>query len=414
MKQDKPQITPDKNEGREDKIRLILNLIMEKYAEYVTEGNNGVIFKFDTKDLSDEDRLTLSETGVISHSTFAIKLLKLYRPGKGEHEHQMQKLGQTLIETQGDKSKSYARVPKSYRATDILLPDKFKQHLKSVTGESRGEVIIMDFVEGKDLAQMMYQHVITHSDHPTAQQFAHGVDAMSFDRLHSLVTEILAYAIAKPKGDPTQDYANSRKVANDNAQKLTNFLQKNNFKIDVSILEKVRNVLLLWRKNDFFHNDLHPRNIMIDGNGEAYIIDFGSAQQDRESKSTHVDDDSILILLEALTKSFEESRKQGNEMIVASITQLIKQLASDEPFTKLVQLCMLEKVTFSQLSRKTNLLNMITESNVKKFIALLKILVDKQMYSNEEVLTGLIELQKNTASVQLRNIIQKYLQVFRN
>ena len=169
------------------------------------------------------------------------------------------------------------------------------------------EVFIMDFVEGKDLATLMYEFVLKKKGYE-----AEDIEKMEFDEKHLLVTKFLEYAVAGGK-----DHNEGRRaleeaaVAKENSDKLYKFLKQKGFILDKNFLNKIEKSLLILAKNNIRHNDMHERNIMKDTDGEPVIIDFGRSKHNDNDEIS--DDFAAIKRWKYLTTTPEEDVKHERE-----------------------------------------------------------------------------------------------------
>ncbi len=327
---EKIPIKDNESEINETLIDGVIENILAKNAEKINEGNNGIIFlinlhEVDKRFLDYLKTITSSkmEQTENSHEQLAIKMMKVYTGGQGKQEFLFQKKAWEIIQKKKKKEPNLplAQVPLPYfyRNLDIsqntTLKNKLKvNHVKIYNQQI--EVILMNFVPGKDLATFLYQQVLKY--HPETKYLTQNnntaLDEMNIEQLGQEVARALKFSYP-PASDAFVD-DRIIKVFNNNKELLINFLKKqhkNGFELPKHIIAKIKNTIDLFHQNGFEHNDLHERNVLISEKNEIYIIDFGAASSQADKKNE-------------LQGTDEDARKAEIEQILRDDTGLLRSL----------------------------------------------------------------------------------------
>lgn len=144
-----------------EKLDLIWEHMLEGGKE-LGAGKDGIVFKINLNTLPQDERHLLVEDKVISPNeevdAMAAKILKIYNPLLGDYEFRMQKKAREII----SKEKNVAQIPDTTTARDQEIGEKTKTRLniRGAQLEDRAEIIIMDYIDGKDLGTIMYDFVL--------------------------------------------------------------------------------------------------------------------------------------------------------------------------------------------------------------------------------------------------------------
>ncbi len=276
------KIDIDTNDPYEQLVAITLQELLCVYAKKIAEGNNGIIFEFDTTTLPVEMKKILGDR-IILNSSVAIKLLKVYANGKGKKEFEMQKKAFEIVTTHAQDG---AQIPEPLLYRDIKLNDKTKELLRNSKMKcygDRAEILIMDLIKGSDLATIILREVVQR--HPESR-----LGANDYDNIEKLLAEVsillefeTASSVARSTG-LTQKEADNR-MNNQNANKVYAYLLNNGFVMHPNIIVALRKTLNVLHDHGIVHRDAHERNIMISGQYTAdaasvpnvFLIDFGSS-----------------------------------------------------------------------------------------------------------------------------------------
>lgn len=253
------------------------------------EGNNGIIFRMPLIDASPLFLEALGAIGADITSEAAIKMLKVYSPGSGSHEFNMQQMAYDLLKDMPDED--YAKIPKPVLIRELDIDSGTVEHLREEDSNFRGagkaEVIIMDWISGEDLATALYKWTIEHHENPILPG-----NFSDFNELQDSIARTFHFVKPGGKSNRENERINEeRLVKNENAQKVFTFMRSKGFTLNPKIVKQITNTLNLLHENSIYHNDNHERNILIDGAVEAvdgkgasvqtYLLDFGSADTKR-------------------------------------------------------------------------------------------------------------------------------------
>lgn len=254
-------------------------------SEKVNEGNNGVIayVRIEILDEKDPDVVTEDIDG-------AVKVMKLYRPGRGREEYEHHVEAAKLVEAHDSSDKPLAMIPGVFRFRDLEISEDLRGHVvglaPTLENESRMEAFFMDFIDGRDLATILYEKVLEH--HPRLVHLK--AEDLPFEVLQREVALALEFRIPGGKSrDENERLFEEQKVYQENAQILYSYLAKLGLQLHPGILERVNNTMDLLHAHGLVHRDSHDRNIMVAGDPwmhsesdpspDVFLIDFGSAKR---------------------------------------------------------------------------------------------------------------------------------------
>jgi len=109
---------------------------------------------------------------------------------------------------------------------------------------------------------------------------------MSMVDLQEHIADALDFHLPGGKhADPGLLYFEREKVFGENIKKMIGYLAKTDFVLPDTILKRVQNTVDLLHQHNFFHRDLHEKNIMLTerddgGIDEVFLIDFGLSTVD--------------------------------------------------------------------------------------------------------------------------------------
>lgn len=318
-------------------------------AEKINEGNNGVILSIDSSKLPEEFIEILTKRGLeFPSNEQVIKILKIYREGYGRKEFETQRRAHEIISSSDQTD--IAGVPKpllfhELGITETRTRESLKRMGLTAIGD-RVDLILMDRIEGDDLATILYREVIER--HPKSRHLRGQSGTLSLEDLGGEIARILNFRIAGGKSqDESEREFERMKVSNQNADRLFTFLRKNGFRLNPKITMQITNALDAFHTSGLAFRDGHERNIMICGEDpsataenppRAFIVDFGNAvlfegrYQDKRSELYQegnrqlISDEYILSRLRSLSDPPEERGELREE-----ITSLLERIESRRP-----------------------------------------------------------------------------------
>lgn len=279
---------------------------MLRESEEVGHGQDGVILKIDLSVISAEHRNILAQNGILSPvevNEVAVKVLKIYHPGKGDQEYRTQKKAREALAG----ASNAARVPDTTVARDQHLDKDTRDRLKSYGAqlEDKAEIIVMDYIDGKNLGALLYEFVLQKIGY-TPDQLA----SLSYSQKEQLVAQELKFEVPNlAVAENAQEVRAALGLTDDrNDEKLFRYLKRQGMRLDPAIFEKVDNAIRILHQNGIHHNDLHKGNVMIDSKGEVYIIDFGRSHE--EKRDGDIPDTKLSEKWRKLSVSDEEEQEQ--------------------------------------------------------------------------------------------------------
>jgi hypothetical protein len=284
---EKPETAADAIAENKPEEEAVLDLLIQSAilkSTTINQGNNGLIKKIRISELPPDLLDYLAEKCGLDRSSpdFAFKMIKLYVPGKGRQEFAMQKKAFEIIEEVPESDReNYARIPEPYLFKELPINnDDFRQML-NVDGlnprQQKIEIILMDLVDGEDLATKVYKSVIrNHTDCVYLQE--RDIETMRIEDLQDEVGRVLGFKLPGGKSkNPIERAQEAEKVFNENVAMMISFLANKGVKFDPRIFSKIKNTVDLLHRHQLYHRDLHERNVMVGSNGEIHLIDFGEA-----------------------------------------------------------------------------------------------------------------------------------------
>jgi len=261
-----------------EKIDAVLEHMLENGVE-IGSGKDAIVFRVDLASLPKPERHLLVENGVIDPreetDAIALKILKIYDPGLGDYEFQMQKKAREILAAETGAVK----VPDTTMARHQKVGDEVKNSLNARGGsiEKEVEMVIMDYIDGPDLGKMMYDFVLREMNYDESY-----IADLTYSQKEQLVGQELGFERPDLESAQTPEEKESAQAItfDRNEEKLLKYLKKKGFTLPL-IFEKLDNAIRALNRNGIYHNDLHKQNIMIDSRGEVYIIDFGRAGSEK-------------------------------------------------------------------------------------------------------------------------------------
>lgn len=312
---EQPNFTPSEQEKalETEALRRLLGEFIRS-ASKVNEGNNGVIFR-NVLEITKED-----PEGQIERKDYAAKLLKIGNFDDLQSEYRNQKRAHEIIQEAiagGQNPSDYALIPSvdycEIIEVDNELADKLKSQGVAVRSEKVG-VMMMDWVDGEDLAAHLFKEVITRENQRRASSGQAPVllgNQPEFNQLHGAVAQLLDFRIPGGKGaNAAERLAEKEKVEDQNEQRVYNFLKKDGYQLSAKVLAQMTNTINLLSEKGFVLWDNHLRNVMIDTHTEqAYLIDFAPRPRTVGEDYRDSDPRAIVRKLQYLTTSEEEDRQ---------------------------------------------------------------------------------------------------------
>lgn len=357
-----PPIELPPEEGTEELAAYLdarLEECLERFGHRINEGNNGVIFGLDLKEAPRQTTEALDALGVDSRKEQAVKILKIYQAGAGQHEYEMQQAAYEAVTSA--ENKDLAQIPQAHLYRDLELTSETQEYLsqrapRAALGK-RVEMIVMDLVPGADLATILYREALQRllpEVYPTIDDLRN----MDWSEALSQIAGRLDFRDPGKKGTTEAEQAFEQgKVAMDNANKLLTHLKKSGFVLHPGILSKIKNTVDLLHNSGLAHRDLHERNIMISGDYEyapdkpapdVYLIDFGTAttfsgkyQPGRndiysspEQEKQFADDDRVARFYQPLSETQEAKKERVQQESANEVERKIAQLKNDANYQK--------------------------------------------------------------------------------
>lgn len=155
------------------------------------------------------------------------------------------------------------------------------------------KVLVMHRIEAKTLYRLMLEQVAKTIPQEKVRDLLPGTDDFDYPNwrekdLEELVIEQFYQAKTKRATMTATQLEDYLKTKMFNTLKRNKFLPKN-------IMFQIANTLDVWKKNKFYHRDLHEKNVMISNDlSQAYIIDFGTASYQEFDKAADAYDLQIM------------------------------------------------------------------------------------------------------------------------
>ena len=290
------------NEEYETELDLFFNYAIDQGIK-INEGNNGIIVEVNLTDTDiptkenpeNTNKQNFSET---TNNSSIAKIMKLYNTRDtvlGQQEYDKQLKAHSILTEAKKRGLNVADVPAPLLQHDVHLDEELSVKLQSYGAEvdTHAEVILMDRVEGKDIATTLYQTLL--ENHPDAQHLKHEhIEDWAFDELQEEISRIFFYEPENLTGGVHDRAAAQERVFRKNSVILQEEIAKLGIKINPNILDQIKNSIKAFRENGLGLLDAHERNFMVNGDittseAELSIIDFGDAIDKGEYPITEVD-----------------------------------------------------------------------------------------------------------------------------
>jgi tRNA A-37 threonylcarbamoyl transferase component Bud32 len=289
------------NSTREQEKQRAIEQLLER-ASVVDQGADGVILKISAEEYGTQELQNLLELfGIAFEGETAVKLLKIFHAGSIEREYSFQK---RAYNTLGSGNEECAGTPLPLAYSVFTVTDLIQERLPELARSASGELMIMEFVPGIDLERRLYHKALGYIEPTNVPELHHTV----IDPLRAPVNIHLGMAIVD---EATRSAAHLRENNAEN-RKLMAFLRRNGAHIHPSVLLQLEEAIIKLRRAGVVHNDLHARNIVIDGDIfdpnakiQVYIIDYGRSKYTEESGLLR--DDEIVDLLQRNSPAYEQA-----------------------------------------------------------------------------------------------------------
>jgi hypothetical protein len=343
----------------------------------VGQGKDGIVFKINLGSFSEDEIVLLRGEGITvgqDEDIFAAKILKVYRPGEGAHEFLMQQKVLEILNEEGAM-----RVPGVFVARQQHLSNDTRTFLNSQGAqlEDRAEMVVMDYVDGKDLGTIMYEEVLR--DMGYEEDY---IEAMTYSEKEQQVGHELGFIRPAPASTAEEKVVAENLEREHNEELLLKYLKKRNFLFPTGVIEKIEMSLHLMRKNGLHHNDLHKRNVMIDNSGEVFLVDFG--RTDFVKKEGAIDDGAFLKRWRDLFLSESEASKEKHVAELTQMDQLKERLLSNPKQKELMRSLILSmrEVGISTLQKELAL-SRGNDVKFERFLVFINLLLDSSEVSDE-------------------------------
>lgn len=294
-------------------------------SEYIGRGKDAVIFRFSGDTLSDEDVKVLNAQGLLPDGQLensAAKILKVYNPGAGEREAAIQAKAKEVLDTARDQDVAVCEVPSVFVAHDQKISKTTSVFLNMHGAElsTRAEIIVMDYVDGKDLGTLMYDFVLRGDGIEEDS-----LEVMTYEEKEQQVGALIGFEISRGnKGTPEEVESERSILFARNEEKLISFIRKKGFKLEPDVIDVLERSIHILHKHGIYHNDIHKRNVMIGREGKPYLIDFGQSAAQPEDGA--LEDLAAPRMWRRLTKTLEQEDLEKKQSASKEIEQIAGRL----------------------------------------------------------------------------------------
>ncbi|MDD4290416.1 MAG: hypothetical protein PHH83_04095 [Patescibacteria group bacterium] len=293
---------------------------LEKHSRKIDEGSRGIILKVDLSGFSDKE---LEDFGIkINREAGSVfKILKIENSVYAKYEHKMQSRAVEILNTEESKENGLASVPNVSRCDDIDISgnEKVINLLKKagvdVSSDNKINVITMDYVPGMDLSFYIFRKIVEKilekeinnvfikqeiNENPNEW-----LSVAGFSDLCRLMGIYFGIEFS----------TDNMHIIRKNEKILLDYMEKNDVTLNKGIFEVFRKSVIKLHENDFYHNDLHERNVRVvldenDNLMQMYFIDFADASDFEDSNKPN--DLSIygVYCEHTITKQEKKNKKQ--------------------------------------------------------------------------------------------------------
>ncbi len=297
-----------------------IEVILQR-AEKVNEGNNGIICVIDIRAIPEMDgfKKALNQKTIVLDKEQAVKILKIYRPGSGKREFEMQKIAYEIVSKTTEPG--IAQTPKPIIFRDIALNEATQERLNKMgsgLNTNRAEVILMNYIPSDDLATFLFREAVKMM--PAYAEKTETVDQYDFKSLYRILAEELNFVTADPASRNLEQ--SERQAFDQNIQAVYKFLHKSGYANKPENLQtlqviegQIRHTVNLFHQNGLVLRDAHYRNFLVSktqqGDAQVYIIDFGDAKTFSGPITPAIYETEIAP---GLIKKFPEDHKVPNEL----------------------------------------------------------------------------------------------------
>ncbi len=351
-----------------------------KDSRFADAGNEGLIYRLDKQQLPEGFSDFLESNGIRIEGDIASKILKVYTRGQGATEFKALEKASKLLDSYSDKT-GLAKVPKPIFLREIPVTQSLKESLGQKAEEIVGdkiEVILMDYIEGDDLATALYKkalEIIQGNDFDP--KIIEGMDYQSLARYVQDEFTQKTHKSVQREESPMGDDMNW----------LRKFLKDNGFSPDSSIAAQIKKTVELMDKKGMSHGDIHPRNIKIH-NSQVYLLDFGKADgswdlMSEEEKNERIGDGVLLDWV----RGFSETPKKQFEKRVNEYMHILEKVSAKTKVSARFESIKSEliKDSYSKLSEMFERLNM-TDDAIDEFCSYIYRLVKEHPETRVDVL----------------------------
>lgn len=283
--------------------------ILLKNSKKINEGEKGTIHLITPKKIQEDIKNILKERGIwneyaqnqvdehlqeyfgeeYKEHDKVLKTLKIFDKKAGEKEFNAHQEVYNIMKDKGDE---YAKIPKVYLAKEKPVTETLQDH--PLYGKSDSIYFLtMDYINGKDFLTHIYDQVVRSTGRET--------EGLSFYELEEEVKKIIPDWEEHTKqgivihNDEEREKA-IRKAGTKNIQKIKKYCQKENITIPKTVPQKIENTLEELHNKNWYHRDLHARNIMVDYDenntiNDVFLIDFGTTVHEEDKKNAYKEDD---------------------------------------------------------------------------------------------------------------------------
>lgn len=312
--------------------QMLEHILTSEAAIKINEGNKGIILELDTTDLPEEVKDYFSqnlEEEEEEEDKLAVKIVKIYTGTEGRHEYDLQRQARKIIKEEKIAGVNVPK-PRNFRALTIT-DDNIIEHLKSlgikIGPEKKVEIIAMDFVPGKDVATLMYEEYVRHhaADFYVAYPELDLEEYLKQLNINDLINLVHRLAGIKTKYGNFDDSFAANLERHQIAKLISQDIAYRGL-LEKGHADSLLQAVNIFHKHGLYHRDLHPRNIMIDRNGQVEIVDFGSAVKidpsDKTARQavynagpdrTHINDNDIFYVAKNLAKNDADRKMEAKQ-----------------------------------------------------------------------------------------------------
>lgn len=418
-------------EDREKIIHTHIEYLLMRYAEKINEGKHGIIFKLDTRFLPKDFLEQCQKEGLLpkeEEEISVIKLLKVYAPGQGKIEYDMQQYAHDAVSEIPEFEKNkFAIVPKPISFYDIAINPETQKllELAGMNSQNRAEIILMDYVPGKDLERILYEEALKKINPEYVQEELEKIPLVELKR-EAYDGLIFNQGKGIKNRSSSSDEAITRELV-----LIRDYLKQNGFVLNPKILGQIKNTMEFFHKKGLCFRDGHLGNFMVVGNAgisdknsemsQTYIVDYGCAvnfkgnyvEQAEELYRPEVhgeirkylNDKFIVDILQPLTKTSKEEQKEQKLQFMQNLREKQEELKND---TEWLVFC---KKTIAEIknNKESNAseIDKVLDVGLKhfsslpeeldKFIILAQVLISKKLVPASEIHRFLIKKIRNKA-----------------